>query len=183
MVSYCIPAIKCLSDNLRLHSTCQPSSNYPACHTLFAPLGFGIVNFIFAVPMLNMTMHVCVTTRHTGVNADQNVPHSDITTGHHNLLLFTFLQVWMLLTTSFCFLTPRSSGTTWTRLIMFFMFLFSTFYSSGKGPVPFTTSHTLLGFPFVQCEQGMAWAIALGSHPLTHIPSDGLEVLGLGCKP
>lgn len=56
MVSYCIPSIKSLSDNLRLHSTRRPSyvqANCTARQALFALLGFSVVNFIFTFPVLN----------------------------------------------------------------------------------------------------------------------------------
>lgn len=111
---------------------------------LFASLGFGAVNFVFAFPAL--------------FTIDKY--------GRRTLLLVTFPQMaWSLLAAGLCFLIPNASndpveaGSLKIGLIAFFIFLFAAFYSPGEGPVPFTYSAEV--FPLAQREQGMAWAVSV----------------------
>ncbi|KAN0065872.1 hypothetical protein ACQY0O_001003 [Thecaphora frezii] len=110
---------------------------YSAKEALYASLGFGAVNFIFAFPAL--------------ITID--------TFGRRNLLLFTFPQMtWTLLAAGLCFLIKPDDSKTRIGLIAFFVYLFAAFYSPGEGPVPFTYSAEV--FPLAQREQGMAWAVS-----------------------
>ncbi|PWN47406.1 sugar transporter [Violaceomyces palustris] len=117
-------------------STIFLESGSTATQALYASLGFGAVNFVFAFPAL-FTID---------------------TYGRRSLLLFTFPQMaWTLLAAGLCFLIP-GTGKARLGLIAFFVYLFSAFYSPGEGPVPFTYSAEV--FPLAQREQGMAWAVA-----------------------
>jgi sugar porter (SP) family MFS transporter len=119
-------------------STIFVEANYTARQALYASLGFGAVNFVFAFPAL-FTID---------------------TFGRRTLLLFTFPQMaWTLLAAGLCFLIPESAGTTRIGLIALFVFMFAAFYSPGEGPVPFTYSAEI--FPLAQREQGMAWAVTI----------------------
>ncbi|EPQ31072.1 uncharacterized protein PFL1_01261 [Pseudozyma flocculosa PF-1] len=110
---------------------------YSAKQALYASLGFGAVNFVFAFPAL-FTID---------------------TYGRRNLLLFTFPQMaWTLLAAGLCFLIRPEDSKTRIGLVAFFVYLFAAFYSPGEGPVPFTYSAEV--FPLAQREQGMAWAVA-----------------------
>jgi sugar porter (SP) family MFS transporter len=118
-------------------STVFVEAGYSNREALFASLGFGAVNFLFAFPAL--------------ITID--------TFGRRSLLLFTFPQMaWTLLAAGFCFLIPEHVGTARIGAIALFIFLFAAFYSPGEGPVPFTYSAEV--FPLAQREQGMAWAVA-----------------------
>jgi len=119
-------------------STIFVEANYTPRQALYASLGFGAVNFLFAFPAV-FTID---------------------TFGRRTLLLFTFPQMaWTLLAAGLCFLIPESAGTTRIGLIALFVFLFAAFYSPGEGPVPFTYSAEV--FPLAQREQGMAWAVTI----------------------
>ena len=108
-----------------------------AKQALYASLGFGAVNFVFAFPAL--------------ITID--------TFGRRSLLLFTFPQMaWTLLAAGLCFLIRPKDSTKRIGLVAFFVYLFAAFYSPGEGPVPFTYSAEV--FPLAQREQGMAWAVA-----------------------
>ena len=103
---------------------------------LWASFGFGLVNFLFALPAV-WTID---------------------TFGRRALLLFTFPQMaWTLLAAGFCFYIPSDSRAH-LGMIAFFIFLFAAFYSPGEGPVPFTYSAEV--FPLSHREVGMAWAVA-----------------------
>ena len=78
--------------------------------------------------------------------------------GRRSLLLFTFPQMaWTLLAAGLCSLIRAS--TAHAVLVGLFIYLFSAFYSSGEGPVPFTYSAEV--FPlthrgkFVLCFQNL----------------------------
>lgn len=78
------------------------------------------------------------------------------------MLLFTFPQMaWSLLATGFCFLIPESAGTVRIGFIAFFIYLYSAFYSTGEGPVPFTYAAEV--FPLAQREQGMAFTVGVST--------------------
>ncbi|SPO23633.1 related to HXT5 - Hexose transporter with moderate affinity for glucose [Ustilago trichophora] len=118
-------------------STVFAESGSTARQALYASLGFGAINFLFAFPAL--------------VTID--------TFGRRSLLLFTFPQMaWTLLAAGLCFLIPGETNKARLGLIALFIYLFAAFYSVGEGPVPFTYSAEV--FPLAQREQGMAWAVA-----------------------
>ncbi|KAK4698740.1 hypothetical protein P7C70_g7528, partial [Phenoliferia sp. Uapishka_3] len=108
---------------------------------LYASLGFGAINFVFAFPAL-FTID---------------------TFGRRSLLLATFPNMaWSLLAVGFSFLIPDGPDgfATPAKLgcIAVFIYIFAAFYSVGEGPVPFTYAAEV--FPLAQREQGMAWAVA-----------------------
>lgn len=118
-------------------STIFRESGSTAKQALYASVGFGAINFVFAFPAL--------------ITID--------TFGRRSLLLFTFPQMaWTLLAAGLCFLIPGEGNKTRLGLIALFIYIFTAFYSVGEGPVPFTYSAEV--FPLAQREQGMAWAVA-----------------------
>ncbi|BFZ59613.1 hypothetical protein YB2330_000627 [Saitoella coloradoensis] len=103
---------------------------------LLASWGFGLVNFLFAIPAIRTIDSF----------------------GRRSLLLFTFPQMaWTLLAAGLCFLIPTSSAAH-LGLVALFIFLFAAFYSPGEGPVPFTYSAEV--FPLSHREVGMSWAVS-----------------------
>lgn len=118
-------------------STIFRDSGSSAKQALYASVGFGAINFLFAFPAL--------------ITID--------TFGRRSLLLFTFPQMaWTLLAAGLCFLIPGEGNKTRLGLVALFIYIFAAFYSVGEGPVPFTYSAEV--FPLAQREQGMAWAVA-----------------------
>jgi len=121
-------------------STIFVEAKYTASQALFASLGFGAVNFVFAFPAV-FTID---------------------TFGRRSLLLATFPNMaWTLLAAGMMFFIPdtEANRTMRTGLIAFFIYLFAAFYSVGEGPVPFMYSAEV--FPLAQREQGMAWSVAV----------------------
>ncbi|KAK9896574.1 sugar transporter [Cystobasidium minutum MCA 4210] len=119
-------------------STIFVQANYTDEQALYASLGFGAVNFLFAIPAF----------------------YTIDTFGRRTLLLFTFPQMaWSLLAAGLCFLIPESAGTTRIGLIALFIYIFAAWYSPGEGPVPFTYSAEV--FPLSHREVGMAWAVTV----------------------
>lgn len=117
-------------------STIFVSSGFTTDQALFASLGFGAVNFVFAFPAV-FTID---------------------TFGRRALLLFTFPNMcWTLLVAGLGTLLPEGS-TARLAVVATFVYLFCAFYSPGEGPVPFTYSAEV--FPLAQREQGMSWAVA-----------------------
>jgi sugar porter (SP) family MFS transporter len=113
-------------------------AGYTSRQALYASLGFGAVNFVFAWPAI-FTID---------------------TFGRRTLLLFTFPQMaWSLLAAGLCFLIRPATSTAAVGTVAFFIYLFAAFYSPGEGPVPFTYSAEV--FPLSHREQGMAWAVAV----------------------
>jgi len=120
----------------------------PAFNCLMASFGFGLLNFIFAIPAV-FTID---------------------TFGRRGLLLSTFPNMaWTLLATGLCFLMDAGAKATDTtperkanpaRLpcIALFIYIFTIFYSVGEGPVPFAYSAEV--FPITHREVGMGWAVA-----------------------
>ncbi|KAL1630739.1 hypothetical protein SLS54_000610 [Diplodia seriata] len=103
---------------------------------LLVSWGFGLANFIFALPAV----------------------HQIDTLGRRTLLLITFPGMALtLLAAGFCFYIPDTNEAR-LDLITFFLFLFAVFYSPGEGPVPFTYSSE--AFPLSHREVGMSWAVA-----------------------
>ncbi|WWD09184.1 hypothetical protein V865_007306 [Kwoniella europaea PYCC6329] len=121
-------------------STIFVESGYSASQALFASLGFGAVNFLFAFPAV-FTID---------------------TFGRRSLLLATFPNMaWTLLAAGMMFFIPATEENKVMRtgLIAFFIYLFAAFYSVGEGPVPFMYSAEV--FPLPQREQGMAWSVTV----------------------
>lgn len=116
-------------------STIFVEGGFGESQALFASIGFGALNFVFAIPAL-FTID---------------------TYGRRTLLLFTFPNMcWSLLAGGMCFFIPDQ--TTRTALVALFVYIFTIFYSIGEGPVPFMYSAEV--FPLLQREQGMAFAVA-----------------------
>ncbi|KAH7319651.1 hypothetical protein B0I35DRAFT_450771 [Stachybotrys elegans] len=94
------------------------SANFDERSALAASLGFGIINFLFALPAF----------------------YTIDTFGRRNLLLTTFpLMAIFLLFTGFSFLIPEDT-TAHIACIALGIYLFGIVYSPGEGPVPFTYS-------------------------------------------
>ncbi|KAI1325861.1 sugar transporter-domain-containing protein [Xylariaceae sp. FL0255] len=92
-------------------------SNFSEQSALAASLGFGAVNFLFAIPAF----------------------YTIDTFGRRNLLLTTFpLMSIFLFYTGFSFLIP--AGTARIANVALGIYLFGIVYSPGEGPVPFTYS-------------------------------------------
>ncbi|KJA27733.1 hypothetical protein HYPSUDRAFT_34863 [Hypholoma sublateritium FD-334 SS-4] len=116
-------------------STIFVNANYSTRSALLASFGFGLVNWLFALPAV-WTID---------------------TFGRRNLLLFTFPNMaWTLLAAGFCFFIDHQK--TEVALVSLFIFLFAAFYSPGEGPVPFTYSAEV--FPLTHREMGMSFAVA-----------------------
>jgi sugar porter (SP) family MFS transporter len=116
-------------------STVFVQTGYTPLQALYVSLGFGAVNFLFAIPAL-FTID---------------------TYGRRALLLFTFPQMtWSLLAAGLCYMIEDSK--TRLSLVALFIFIFAAWYSPGEGPVPWTYSAEV--FPLAHREQGMAFAVA-----------------------
>jgi len=103
---------------------------------LGASLGFGVINFLFAIPAI----------------------YTIDTFGRRNLLLTTFPCMSLcLLFTGFSFWIPPSS-TAHIACIAVGIYLFGVFYSPGEGPVPFTYSAE--AYPLYIRAPGMSLATA-----------------------
>lgn len=103
---------------------------------LGASLGFGVINFLFALPAV----------------------YTIDTFGRRNLLLTTFpLMSACLLFTGFSFWIPPNS-TGHIACIALGIYLFGIFYSPGEGPVPFTYSAE--AYPLYIRAAGMSLATA-----------------------
>jgi MFS family permease len=103
---------------------------------LAASLGFGIINFLFAIPAV----------------------YTIDTFGRRNLLLVTFpLMSLCLFFTGFSFWIPHSSKAQ-IACVALGIYLFGIVYSPGEGPVPFTYSAE--AYPLYIRSQGMSLATA-----------------------
>ncbi|KAI4282916.1 MAG: hypothetical protein L6R38_002581 [Xanthoria sp. 2 TBL-2021] len=102
---------------------------------LLASMGFGIINFLFAIPAF----------------------YTIDTFGRRNLLLFTFpfMALFQLLTGLGFLLEGRAQ----LAMVMTGMYLFSVAYSPGEGPVPFLYSAESM--PLYVRDVGMSMATAL----------------------
>lgn len=108
----------------------------PVVNALAASLGFGIINFLFAIPAI----------------------YTIDTFGRRNLLLVTFpLMSLCLLFTGFSFWIPKDS-TAHIACIALGIYLFGVVYSPGEGPVPFTYSAE--AYPLYLRPIGMSLATA-----------------------
>jgi Sugar (and other) transporter len=113
-------------------------SGFNDISALSASLGFGIINFLFAIPAI----------------------YTIDTFGRRNLLLTTFpLMSVFLLYTGFSFFIPLATHRT-ARVanIATGIYLFGMVYSPGEGPVPFTYSAE--AYPLYIRSVGMSLATA-----------------------
>ncbi|CUM56421.1 unnamed protein product [Debaryomyces tyrocola] len=117
------------------NSTIFIESGFTEVDALTASWGFGMVNFIFAIPTF----------------------YTIDTFGRRNLLLLTFpLMSIFLLWTGFGFLA--SDDQTKIGIVASGVYIFSAIYSAGEGPVPFTYSAE--AFPLYIRDLGMGFATA-----------------------
>ncbi|KAI5777753.1 hypothetical protein EDC01DRAFT_386336 [Geopyxis carbonaria] len=111
------------------------ASGFSQKSALMASMGFGIINFLFAIPAI----------------------YTIDTFGRRNLLLTTFpLMSLFLFFTGFCFWIPEE--TTRIGLVALGIYLFGIVYSPGEGPVPFTYSAE--AYPLYIRDLGMSFATA-----------------------
>ncbi|KAJ7178181.1 sugar transporter-like protein [Mycena filopes] len=119
-------------------STIFVDGGFTPTQALYASLGFGALNFVFATPALFLIDSF----------------------GRRSLLLFGFPMMFLwLLAAGLCFLISDSQPQLRTGLVAFFVYLFTIFYSFTEGPVCFQYSAEV--FPTVHREQGMAWAVSI----------------------
>ena len=113
-------------------------ANFSETSALAASLGFGIINFLFAIPAI----------------------YTIDTFGRRNLLLTTFpLMSLFLFFTGFSFLIPdETHHTAHIACIALGIYLFGIVYSPGEGPVPFTYSAE--AYPLYIRPLGMSLATA-----------------------
>ncbi|KAK9461966.1 uncharacterized protein V1516DRAFT_673407 [Lipomyces oligophaga] len=111
------------------------NSGFSNVSALLASMGFGIINFLFAIPAI----------------------YTIDTFGRRFLLLTTFpLMALFLLFTGFSFFIPNQSAR--TGCVALGIYLFGMVYSPGEGPVPFTYSAE--AFPLYIRDLGMSFATA-----------------------
>lgn len=92
-------------------------AGFPTVNALAASLGFGVLNFLFAIPAV----------------------YTIDTFGRRNLLLFTFpFMALFLFFTAFSFLIPHDTAR--IGCVALGIYIYTMFYSPGMGPVPFTYS-------------------------------------------
>ncbi|GAM84628.1 hypothetical protein ANO11243_026250 [Dothideomycetidae sp. 11243] len=115
-------------------------ANLSVTSALSASLGFGIINFLFAIPAI----------------------YTIDTFGRRNLLLTTFpMMSACLLLTGFSFFIPSdptNPNKARTALVALGIYLFGIVYSPGEGPVPFTYSAE--AYPLYIRTYGMSLATA-----------------------
>ena len=110
-------------------------ANFSEQQALAASCGFGIINWLFAIPAI----------------------YTIDTFGRRNLLLFTFpLMSLFLFLIAFSFLIPNETGK--LAGVSLGIYLFAVVYSPGEGPVPFTYSAE--AYPLYVRPLGMALATA-----------------------
>lgn len=123
-------------------STIFKEGGYNDTQALYASIGFGALNFVFALPSVYFIDSF----------------------GRRSLLLATFPNMcWTLMAAGLCFLIDQGDkhSTTRTGVVAFFIYLFTIAYSLGEGPVPFMYCAEI--FPLAQREQGMAWCVAFNN--------------------
>lgn len=124
-------------------STIFVNSGFTDRQALYASLGFGAINFLFAFPAI-FTID---------------------TFGRRSLLLFTFPNMaWSLVVAGLGTLlqpdVPKGEkAPARIGVVAVFIYIFAMFYSPGEGPVPFTYSAEV--FPLAQREVGMGWAVTV----------------------
>lgn len=111
-------------------------SGFSESSALTASLGFGLINWLFAIPAIYVrtvkTLHVKST-----LTSRQTID----TFGRRNLLLTTFpLMSIFLLFTGFSFFFPQDS-TARVACVALGIYLFGIVYSPGEGPVSHTPSY------------------------------------------
>ncbi|KAF2089913.1 hypothetical protein K490DRAFT_36088 [Saccharata proteae CBS 121410] len=116
-------------------------SGFSAVSALAASLGFGVINFLFAIPAI----------------------YTIDTFGRRNLLLTTFpLMSLCMLFTGMCFFIDDTPGSSALKarvgLVALGIYLFGIVYSPGEGPVPFTYSAE--AYPLYVRAYGMSLATA-----------------------
>ncbi|KAF1991320.1 putative MFS sugar transporter [Aulographum hederae CBS 113979] len=113
-------------------------SGFDELNALGASMGFGVINFLFAIPAV----------------------YTIDTFGRRNLLLTTFpLMALFLLFTGFSFWIPQDTHlTARVACIALGIYLFGVVYSPGEGPVPFTYSAE--AYPLYVRAYGMSLATA-----------------------
>lgn len=113
-------------------------ANFTQVSALSASLGFGIINWVFAIPAI----------------------YTIDTFGRRNLLLTTFpLMALFLFFTGFSFWIPQDTHyTARVACISLGIYLFGVVYSPGEGPVPFTYSAE--AYPLYIRPLGMSLATA-----------------------
>jgi len=134
-------------------STIFRQSGFSAQEALYASLGFGAINFLFAIPAF----------------------YTIDTFGRRSLLLSTFPNMaWTLLTAGLCTLITNQQVR--LALVALFIYIFAMFYSVGEGPVPFAYSAEV--FPLSHREVGMSWAVTvcLGFSAILTISFPALQV-------
>src|SRR5579871_4635048 len=110
-------------------------SSFSTISALSASLGFGVINFLFAIPAV----------------------YTIDTFGRRNLLLTTFpLMSIFLLFTGFSFWIPQEKPR--VACVALGIYLFGMVYSPGEGPVPFTYSAE--AYPLYVRNVGMSLATA-----------------------
>lgn len=130
-------------DELRLYDLwlitddCIQEANFSPASALAASLGWGVINWIFAIPAV----------------------YTIDTFGRRNLLLSTFpLMSLAMFFTGFSFWIPATSHTARLVCITLGTYIFGIVYSPGEGPVPFTYSAE--AYPLYVRSYGMALATA-----------------------
>jgi sugar porter (SP) family MFS transporter len=119
-------------------STVFVRGGFSETEALYASLGFGALNFVFAIPALFLIDSF----------------------GRRSLLLFGFPMMFIfLLGAGLCFIIPAEQAQLRTGLVAMFIYIFTMFYSFTEGPVAFQYSAEV--FPTVHREQGMAWAVCV----------------------
>jgi hypothetical protein len=112
-------------------------ANFSPIAALSASLGFGLVNWLLALPAM----------------------YTIDTFGRRNLLLTTFpLMALSMFFTGFSFWIPRTHHSARLGCIGLGIFLFGVVYSPGEGPVPFTYSAE--AYPLYVRSYGMSLATA-----------------------
>lgn len=136
-------SFSCLDPEIKLtlqySSTIFKEGGYTDTQSLYASIGFGALNFVFALPSLYFIDSY----------------------GRRSLLLATFPNMaWTLLVGGLCFLIEPYDPDSEIRtgIVACFVYLFTIAYSLGEGPVPFMYCAEI--FPLAQREQGMAWCVA-----------------------
>jgi len=118
-------------------ATIFTSAGFSNINALLASWGFGMLNFLGAIPGL--------------LTIDKF--------GRRPLLLFSFpFMSLSLLFTGLCFLIPESDKNVRVGLIALGIYVYCLFYSPGEGPVPFTYSAEV--YPLYIRELGMSLATA-----------------------
>lgn len=119
-------------------STVFVESGSTTRQALYASLGFGALNFAFAIPAVFIID----------------------TFGRRSLLLSTFPGMAVsLFATAMSFLMSKARQQARLALIATFIYIFTAFYSIGEGPVCFLYGAEV--FPTIQREQGMAFAVTI----------------------